>query len=331
MRAERIAPLLLTSLLALVMGGATAQSARIEAGATATSGHPAEPLFGVRFEGFRLDGNTVTLEVGYADGAHLGVGSSTNRAFGPLGNIVFEWWGAVRSDGKGEARVGARGVLGPVAVRIALVGFSAPPGAFRPDASDSAERPVLGGPAFGVQVGATARLSRNLILEAEPELYLEDGVALRLESRLRMLRLLGENEVDVIGLAYGSPGLTEGNFATGVALVLPRGRGPAWSFAALLGWSELGFQPGVRLSVSEAVGTARFGVDAAYEPYRLDVAPFRARAQVAAPAAGGLGGGRWEATALATSDFGAPVRGRAVVGSSLTLGIALTVPLEGSP
>jgi len=305
---------------------AWAQSVRLELGALAPGFTGPVPAFGVTFEKVKVEGGTLTLDLRYAGEPRLGLGLSTSRAFGPLGNVVIDGWGALRKGGAGEGRVGARGVLGPVALRLTLLGFTDEPAAFRPEALASAERPLLSRPAFGLQAGLITRLSRNVILEADPEVYLAGGVALRAEARLRLLRVLGENELSLVALAYAPPGLEALDAALGVGLTLPRGRAPDWSFAALLGTSPAGAAVGARASVAEDFGSVRLGLDAAFEPYRLDLAPLRATLTASAPAAMALGGGTWEFSARLASDVGLSSPFRMAAPAAYSAAVTLVVP-----
>ncbi len=305
---------------------AGAQTVRLELGAVAPAVANPVPVFGVVFDKVKVEGGALTLDLRYMGTPRLGLGLTTSRAFGPLGNIVIDGWGALAANGSAEGRVGVRGVLGPVALRLALLGFTDEPAAFRPEALASAERAVLSRPAFGVQVGLIARLSRNVILEVEPDVYLAGGVALRGEARLRLLRLLGENELSLIALAYAPPGLGALDAAFGVGLTLPRGRAPDWSFAALLGTSPAGAAVGARASVAEDFGSVRLRLDAAFEPYRLDLAPLRVTLMASVPAAATLGGGTWELSARLASDVGLSSPLRAAVPAAYSAAITLVVP-----
>ena len=228
LRCARLALALVASLLPVT---AFAQTLEVGLGALLGGEQPADAR--VRFEGVRASGapgTTVTFEVrGPRPG--IGLGLSANQAFGPLGNVIFETWGALATrpggGATGEGSLGARGVLGPVAVRLTLLGFGAEPGAFAPLQLASDARPHLDGPAAGVQAGVTGRLGRNLIVEGAPELYLAGGgVALRLDGAVRILRAFGEQELRVGVHAYGAPGLGAGAGAVGAAVNFPRGREP---------------------------------------------------------------------------------------------------------
>lgn len=306
----------------------SAQEVRFELGVLERSGG-VTPGFAVRFDGVRVEGGTVTLDLAHAgDAGRIGLGASTNWAFGPVGNVIVEGWGALRTDGRAEGRLGARGVAGPVAVGLTLVAFGDRPAAFRSGAVTSVERPQLAGGAFGVQLALTARLDRNVILELAPEYYRAGGPVWRGEARLRLLKLIGENEVDVLATGYMGPGGGEAHAAVGLGLTLPRGRAPDWAFAVLVGWSPAGPALGGRASLAEDVGAVRVNLEAAYEPYRRDVAPLRLSVGATAPAAEALGGGRWEASVQVATGSWAQGLAPATWGTESAATLALRFPLD---
>lgn len=252
----------------------------------------------LRLEGYRPPGAgtaTVTFEVA-GPRPRLGLGVSTNQAFGPLGNLIIEGWGAVAPHPAGgaaaEGSVAARGVIGPVAVRLGLLGYGAEVGVFRPALLASAERPRFAGPAGGLQLSLTYRVNRDFILEGAPELYLTgSGLALRVDAAARLLRLLGENELRFEVHGYGAPGFGTGAVAAGAAITFPRGREPDITVGASVGYSSNGLWPGVRVSLGERVGSVRLDLVGAFEPYRLDLPALRLTGSARAPLSGSLPGG----------------------------------------
>ncbi len=287
----------------------------------------------LRLEGYRPPGaspTTVSFEV-RAPAPMVGLGLSTNQSFGPLGNVVFEGWGALAGHPTGgaaaEGSLGARGVLGPVAVRLNLLGFGSVPGTFRPSALASDERPHLGTPAFGVQTAVTWRVGRDLILEAQPEVYLTGaGTALRLDAALRMLRTLGAHELALVLHGYGSPGLSDGAAAAGVAVTFNRGRDPAITVGATVGYSAAGVWPGLSLALGQRVGVVRLDLSAALEPYRADVPALRVTASVRTPLEGlGPQGTELRIEGALTSTLGlaTPV----APGTAAWLGLAVVLPV----
>src|SRR5690606_6858083 len=118
--------------------------------------------------------------------------------FGPLGNVIFELSGALRTDAIGQATFAVRGTIGPLAARVRLVAFGADAAVFDVLALVGDERTTLGMAGTGALFGVTARFGRNVIVDVGHELYLTSaGFSGRLDSRLRLLRAIGANEVRV--------------------------------------------------------------------------------------------------------------------------------------
>ncbi len=291
----RLAALAVTALLALLPAVQFAGAQTLYAGLG--GGRTPAANFGVwlRAEGVRPPAaapTSITFEL-RGPRPQVGLGLSTNQSFGPVGNLIIEAWGALaphpRGGAAGELSVAARGVVGPVALRLALLGYGADVGTFRPHDLASAERPRFAGPAGGLQLSLTYRPSRQLILEAAPELYLTSGgLALRLDAGARLLRVLGGNELRLNAHAYATPAFSAGAFGVGATVTFNRGREPDISVGASVGYSPHGIWPGVRVTWGERVGPARLNLDAAFEPYRLDVPALRLKAGARLPAGGFL-------------------------------------------
>lgn len=311
------APLTTASAQSLSLGGAACLHAAIVPSNAGSGGWtPCSPgLISVALSGARVGGTTVGLELGLhlagasrhgsapavtggpaapGDGGpssafQVGLSLSANETFGPLGNVVFELDGDLRSDALGQLTLGARGVLGPVAARLALGAYGADVAAFDPSALASDVRPSFSGASAGVRLGLTGRLSRTAVLEADPELYFsEGGTSGRLTSRLRLLRALGENELRLHLRAGATPGFASGYGAIGAGILFPRGRAPDLDFGVHLGFSPAGLSPGLTVSLAETLpGSVRAALVAAWEPYRLDVHPGRVDATFSLPLDGG--------------------------------------------
>ncbi len=272
-------------LLVLSLSIASAQTVEFGVGGLALSQPTGStPLLWLRFADVRSGAGTASLGLRLGPVASVSLDLSANESFGPLGNVVFELGGTLRTDALAEGAIGARGVLGPVALRAKLLAFGADVAEFRPVALASAERPHLSAPTVGLQLGVTGRFSRNVILEAEPEVYWNrSGVALRSNATLRLLRTFGDNELQFKLRGYASPGLAAWDGALGVGLLLPRGRAPDWSLAAYVGAGPGGWAPGAELNFAEQFGPTRVSLAASFEPYRLDVDPLRVSANVRTP------------------------------------------------
>lgn len=326
--------LAVTGSLCLEQAGSPATAAPAPATSCPTT------TFSVALSDVRVAGSTVGLELSYLAGAvdpvpvgapasdpapgkgavQLGLSLAANETFGPLGNVVFELDGDLRTDALAQLTLVARGVLGPVAARIDLGAYGADAAAFDPLAVAADERPTLGGPAVGLRLGLTGRLSRNVVLEASPELYRSAaGLSGRLATRLRLVRALGENELRVLLRAGATPGFASAYGAVGAGVSFPRGRAPDLDFAVHLGLRDGRLAPGVTLNLAENLSAGvKTGLMAAYEPYRSDVHPGRALGSVSLP----LGDGTLE-LALAGA-FLDPVRpAAATVSTSYRLPVKL--------
>ena len=323
---------LAVALLALLLCAPVAGAQTLYAGVGgAWQGSVSADLW-LRLEGVRppqAAPTSLTFEVG-GPAPRLGLGLSTNQSFGPLGNLVLEAWTALASHPDGgaaaEGSVAARGVIGPVALRLALLGYGADSGTFRPAELASAERPQFAGPAGGLQLSVTYRVNRDLILEAAPELYLtHGGLATRLDTGIRLLRLFGDNELRFDVHAYATPGWANGAVGVGAAVMFPRGREPDVTVGASVGYSANGLGPGVRVSLGERIGQVRLEFEGAFEPYRLDVPALRLTGGARLPVGGFLPQGTdLVVDAAFTSDLG--ISGSA--GARAWLGTALAFPVD---
>ena len=253
--------------------------------------------------GVRSGGTTLGLELslgGHHNAgateavAQLGIDLAANETFGPLGNVVFELSGALRSDGLAQGTLGARGALGPVAARLSIGAHGAPRAVFDPLASAADDLANFGQPGFSTsyRLGLTGRPSRNVILEADPELYLTNsGAAGRLAMRLRLLRTIGDNELRLLLRGGTTPGFAAAYWSLGAGVLFPRGRAPDITVGVHVGVADSKVSPGVTIDLSENLpGGLRLGLDAALEPYRRDVHPGRVAADFSLP----LGTGRME-------------------------------------
>lgn len=282
----------------------------------------------VRFANVRVGAGTATLGLRFSAVSSVSLDLSANESFGPLGNVVFDLGGTLRTDALAEGAAGVRGVLGPVALRAKVLAFGADVAEFRPAALADAERPRMTVPTAGLQLGVTARFNRNLILEAAPEVYWNrGGMALRSSATLRLLRTFGDNELQLKLRGYAPPGFEAFEGAFGVGLLLPRGRAPDWSLAAYLGAGPGGWAPGAELDLAEQFGSSRLSLAIGFEPYRLDVDPLRVSASLRVPLSA-LGWSSASSAELeATGAFSADPLGTSTQGSGRAyLGATVRLP-----
>lgn len=277
-------------------------------GAPSPSG---DATFAAAFENVRVEGGTIGFAVRWSDAAQLSLDLSTNRTFGPIGNVVLTAYGAVRTSGEAEASLTLRGTAGPVALRLEASAYGAEAWRFRESAIASDARPGWDRRGVGVRLVATGRLARTVVLEAEPEVHVTGvGTGWRATARLRLLRAWGENELRVLARGSLAPGGAAAEGALGVGAVFPRGRAPDWTVAVYGGASSAGIRPGLTLDVADTLpGGARWDLAAAYEPYRLDVDSLRLAAGIDTPFGGALPGLEEARLVLAASASYAPLRG----------------------
>lgn len=311
----------LVVLLSSVTSLSAAQTFTVTLGA-ASSPSATSPTLALALEGGRVGRATVGLTLSYHEAAQLGLTLSENRSFGPLGNLIVDLAADVRTDGAARAALSARTVIGPVSVRAVLGAFTHDAARFDAAAAAGAASPRFGdaGSGFSLRLGASGRLNRSLVLEAEPELYLVSGaLATRVDARLRWLRAFGDNELRLLARAYsGAPG-AGGHAAAGVGLVLGRGRAPDWGFGVTLGVSGGRLSPGVTVELVERFGGGQvLSLSLAAEPYRADVDAYRAVASFEAP------WGRGRALLAAHAATG----GRNHTGTSLAFSAGYSLPAE---
>lgn len=277
MRPRLGAALIAAFFLSLAAMGARAQTAGAALGTCLSDPAAAAcPAFSVRVfaQDVRVAGNTVGVSLGPD---HFELTSWSAQTFGPLGNVVFEFEGELSEGPVARARVGARGVIASVAARAALVAAGADEERFDALAVSRDGRPLVGGPALGLELGGTFRLDRQVVLDVAPSVYLAPaGLAVDAIATLRLLRALGPNELQVHLQSAVLPGQGD-HAALGASVVLPRGRAPDWTFALWAGLGSTGVLPGASLSMAEDLTQGvRVTADAAYQPYRRDARPLRA-------------------------------------------------------
>ncbi len=320
-RTARLALLALLSALTLVTS-AHAQTLRfgVAAGPPPSAGVGG---FGgsLRLENARVGTTRVTLGLAYDDAVQLDLGMQANDTFGPLGNVIGEAALAVRTDGQAQGALGVRGVLGPVALGVRLSGFTAAPERFDPLALAGATRPLFAAGGWGVELDASGRPARALIVQASPQLYLlPSGASWRANARLRWLRAIGPHELSLRLEGYLPPAVAGGDAAIGVGFTYHRRRAPDLDGALYLGYAESGLAPGGTVSLSQALGPvqALVGLDA--EPYRRDVPPYRAHLDLSFE----VGSGSASVRVAAAS-------GPAGTSAVLALSYVLPVTLPGGP
>lgn len=313
----------LLALLPLLAGPvpALAQDLRLTlgGGADPAAGSALDGKAAVAIEGARVGATRVDLTLGYDGAAQLDLALQANDTFGPLGNVIGEGSLSIRTDGSARGALGARGVLGPVALGVRALAFGASAERFDPWAAVSPSRPELGGPGWGIALDASGRPSRALIVEVRPQLYgVTAGTAWRADARLRWLRAIGPHELSLRLAGYLAP-TGRADAAVGIGFTYRRRGAPDLDGALYLGDSPAGLRPGITLTLAQPLGPVDASLDLAAEPYRLDVAPYRAHLELSTalgPGTAGLEAGAAAGTAGA----------KALLGVSYALPVSLDGP-----
>lgn len=264
-------------LLAALPLTARAETLQATLGSSLRTGAPgAQAAASLQLRDVRVQDTHVALGLTVDDAVQLDLAMRATDSFGPLGNVIGEADFAVRTDGQAQGSLGARGVLGPVALGVRLSGFTTIPARFDPLAIAGADRPSFASGGWGVGLDGTVRPIRSLVVEAAPELYLVDGRASwRFDGRLRWLRAIGPHELSLRLLGYLAPGASAGDAAAGVGFTYRRRRAPALDGAVYLGFGPGGLAPGATASLSQQLGPVLASLAVEAEPFRRDVAPYR--------------------------------------------------------
>ena len=251
-------------------------------GVTLSNDFLAEPDISLTNLAFSEGRLSVRLAGGVSGPLELGLSTRQTRSFGPLGNLLLLTRGDVSAEGF-DFQFAAEGVIATVAAKARLSLFSADPGTFDlAEAFSASARPPLSAvPAFGsaLDLTATYRWNRTLILSAEPSLYGYDGegVGGRLGLNARLARIVGRDDVQLLALGYLAPGDAPSYAALGAAYDLNRRNWPDLLVSAWVGLGESGFAPGGRLELSQSLPPgASYALTLGAEPYRSDALPYRA-------------------------------------------------------
>lgn len=268
--------LLVASLAVALPGAARAQTLQLTLGDGLQASGAARA--GLALQQVPVQDTRVTLGLAYDGQAQLDLALQANDSFGPLGNVVGEGDLALRTDGNVQGSIGARGVLGPLALGLRLSGFSAGPERFDPLAIADATRPRFATGGWGVALDATGRPARTLIVHLAPEFYRADGgTAWRADASLRWPRAIGPHELSLRLRGYLAPNGGQGDAALGVGFSYHRRHAPDLGGAVYLGYGRGGLRPGVSATLAQQLGPVEASLALEAEPYRVDVAPYRLR------------------------------------------------------
>ena len=319
MRPVRLMVLLVYLLLASVV---QAQVVEI----VVSPGAAAGPGASVAVHDMREGSQTADLRFGVVrvpGGAWQGLATTRiarSATLGLLGAATLEVHGAVRTDANVMVGLAGQGVLGPASVRLGVTAGSSPPEAFAVSGlapTDDAPRVV--GPYLTVAGGARWRIDQTFLLMLDPAFVAgRDGLGARLRGSLRVRRLAGD--VDGVLAVHGwlDPRSAAVSGALGLGAVLAPRRAPEWHATAWLGWANGSIFPGGSIrGAGQLAEDVSIAIEAAAEPFRRDVPPYRASVEVRADL------GAPEAFVLAEAQAGL---GDAAPAASVSTGVRVTLP-----
>ena len=262
-----------------------------------------------------LDLGSATLDLRLADGVtgplELGAALRFRSSFGPLGTVSALGRADVDTVGGFSLGVDASGALAATGLDASLDIFNRNPGAFSPTAAYTlGSRPFFPvadentGVGVYLEVGATQRLGRTLLLEATPALSYQAGLGfgVGLDARLQLRRLIDSDNGVLLLEAHTGPGAGRAFVAGGAEYQLNRRGLPSLTGALLLGSGEAGLRPGFRGSVSGEVARVSYRAELAAEPYRVSAPPYRANLALGTELGPGVAG--LELGAALANDFG---------------------------
>lgn len=267
---------------------------------------------------FPVTGGRGSLGISYRGAPGLSLHLRNTTTFGPLGNVIVDLDTAFFADGRGRATLAGRGTLGPAAVRLRLhAANTADLQPLRQEGSFAELPGTEGSLVWGVQAGATWRLSRELLLVAEPAWFTDpSGSALLLPVEIQLPGMIGSHDLRLrvaALLALNEPAaLTENWSSAGAGLRVDRGRQAAWEVWLLLGGNSRIISPGLSFSVQEELAEGTLRTSFRLEPWRSDLPVLALQATWTRP----VGRSTFEASFSA----GLP-------GSHLLAGLAWSLPL----
>lgn len=307
----RLRLLLLACLLAILLPPLQARELLIGVGPRLQAADAA-PQLGVRFAVFDLRSGNHDFELGLRLGV-FGSGPSVEAAggwrqtltAGPLGNLLLEARAGMDAAGAG-ASVGARGVLGPVALRLELDLGQRGPAPFAvlsraaPTPPTADLRRLTGAPqrsfGSGLNLVASWRIDRNWWLEANPRLALtQGGWAFAAQASLRRSAVRPDFD---LSLHLEAAGARAGDGHLGVALTLhhvprraPESRLTLWwgRRDPAPGGGNAWTAPGMEVATTVREGAFSTNLAAGWVPTRAD----RPAAYLALGSSGPWGTGRW--------------------------------------
>lgn len=238
----------------------------------------------LRLDNLRLAGASVNLSLlgGVSRPLAFGVSARQLTSFGPVGNLTLRSATTFDTAGNFSAGLAASGVIANVAAELELTLTTLNPGDLTPSELFLSDRPVVladGGFAGILSINGSYRLNRTTILRLETTtLATTGGLAAHLRGHVRLVGLVGRDDLFVLLEGYGDPGFAQGFGALGATYDVNRANWPDITATALIGYGPGGLRPGARLTLSQPLATAngRLNVQLRAEPYRVGSLPYRA-------------------------------------------------------
>ncbi|MEX2536708.1 MAG: hypothetical protein WD273_14020, partial [Trueperaceae bacterium] len=225
------------------------------------------------FADFPVDQGTAGLRLAAGDELELGLRLRQAGSVATVGNLITTLAADGSTAGRYSLAFTARGVLGPAALRLraSVYDGSAPLAPLAEGALPDLPQLGPGVAVVGLEAGVSYRLSRSLIVDIGPGLFLREGrLGGRLEGEARLLRAVGGDDLSLLVHVFAEPRFTRRSAAVGVGYSWNRRRAPSWDASVWLGWGPGGVAPGARLEGSEPLAHGRLDLLLAAEPYRLD-------------------------------------------------------------
>lgn len=218
------------------------------------------------------------LRLGAGEELELGLRLREAGSLATVGNLITTLAADASTGGRYAVAFTARGVLGPAAVRLRASVHDGLP-ALAPLAEGVySELPLLGGgPAvFGLTAGFSYRVSRSLIVDTAPGVYLRGGrLGASLDGEARLVRFHRRNDFLLLLSTFAEPGFERSSFALGAGYTINRRRAPSWTPSLWLGMGPGGIAPGATLRGAERLPNGSLELLLAAEPYRIDAWPYR--------------------------------------------------------
>lgn len=233
------------------------------------------PALQVSLLDFQLTNGRGSVGVHWSGTPGLAVHLRNTTTFGPLGNVVADLDAAVNANGEFTAALAGRGALGPLAIRLRLHAGNADglPQLRPADASFARLPAARGSLLWGVQAGATWRLSRELLLTFEPA-YLAGsrGGELLLPFELQLPRFVGSHDLRLrVSTMVPLTRSADAWSAAGAGLRIDRGRQAAWEVWLSAGGNARLFSPGLSFAVQEQLAGGQLRAGFRLEPWRSDL------------------------------------------------------------